>query len=68
MAPDADLVFVHLTSLDPSADPDLADSATLLEAVDLIRRMAGTRPWVINLSMGQCGVSSMTAPRWWSRA
>lgn len=56
VAPGADLVFVHLTTLQqPERDVELADSATILEAVDFVRRVAGPRPWVINLSMGQTG-------------
>jgi subtilisin family serine protease/GH25 family lysozyme M1 (1,4-beta-N-acetylmuramidase) len=54
IAPDADLVFVELTSLDQE-DSNLADAAALLEAIDFIRQVAGSRPWVVNLSMGQCG-------------
>ena len=54
IAPEADIVFVQLTTLDQS-DPDLADSATVLEAIDFIRKIAGSRPWVVNLSLGQCG-------------
>jgi subtilisin family serine protease/peptidoglycan hydrolase-like protein with peptidoglycan-binding domain len=54
IAPDADIVFVQLTTLDQS-DPDIADSATVLEAIDFIRTLAGSRPWVVNLSLGQCG-------------
>jgi subtilisin family serine protease len=54
IAPEADIVFVHLTTLNMD-DPDLADSASVLEAIDFIRRIASPRPWVINLSMGQCG-------------
>jgi hypothetical protein len=56
IAPEADLVFVHLTTLDQGDDKvELADSATLLEAIDFVRRVAGARPWVVNLSMGQTG-------------
>jgi subtilisin family serine protease len=55
MAPNADLVFVHLTAFEQAGAADLADSATLLEAVDFTQRVAGPRPWVVNLSMGQCG-------------
>lgn len=54
IAPAADIVFVQLTTLDPD-DDDLADSVAVLEAIDFIRAMAGTRPFVVNLSMGQCG-------------
>ena len=54
IAPEADIVFVQLTTLDQS-NPDLADAATVLEAIDFIRKIAGSRPWVVNLSLGQCG-------------
>jgi GH25 family lysozyme M1 (1,4-beta-N-acetylmuramidase) len=54
LAPAADIVFVQLTTLNAD-DPDLADSASVLEAIDFVRGIAGPRPWVVDLSMGQCG-------------
>lgn len=55
MAPEADLVFVHLADRDTGGRADLGDSVRVLEAVDFIRRTAGTRPWVINISVGRHG-------------
>jgi hypothetical protein len=54
VAPEADLVFVHLTA-SRGGFALLGDSVTLLEAIDFIARTAGDRPWVINLSMGNMG-------------
>lgn len=55
VAPNAELVFVHLAA--PSWGPRrIASSVCLLEAIDFIARIAGDRPWVINLSLGShCG-------------
>lgn len=51
VAPGADLVFVHLAAL--SWGPrHIGSSVGLLEAVDFIARVAGDRPWVVNLSLG----------------
>jgi len=55
VAPAADLVFVHSAPWDALGVGKLGDSVTLLEAIDFIGRMAGDRPWVINLSMGRHG-------------
>ncbi len=55
VAPQADLVFVHLADRDTGGLANLGDSVRLLEAVDFIARTAGDRPWVINLSMGRHG-------------
>jgi peptidoglycan hydrolase-like protein with peptidoglycan-binding domain/subtilisin family serine protease len=54
MAPEADCVFVNLGRQDPGGvAPPLGNSVELLEAIDFIRRMAGDRPFVINLSLGR---------------
>ncbi|MEJ7600042.1 MAG: S8 family peptidase, partial [Kofleriaceae bacterium] len=51
VAPGADIVFVHLAAM--SWGPrHVASSVYLLEAIDFIARVAGERPWVINLSLG----------------
>lgn len=55
VAPEADLVFVHLADRGTDGLANLGDSVRLLEAVDFIHRIAGDRPWVINLSMGRHG-------------
>lgn len=55
IAPEADLIFVHLTDRGTGGLANLGDSARLLEAVHFIACTAGGRPWVINLSVGRCG-------------
>ncbi|TMJ34344.1 MAG: hypothetical protein E6G89_20475, partial [Alphaproteobacteria bacterium] len=52
-APDADLIFVHLSTPRLSAAGDLGDSVRLLEALDAVNSMARGRPWVVNLSVGR---------------
>lgn len=51
IAPEADLIFVHLAAK-VGGFVSLGDSITLLEAVDFIFRTAGSRPCVINMSLG----------------
>jgi subtilisin family serine protease len=53
LAPDADLAFVHLASPNARATHDLGDSVRILEALDFVRRIAGNRAWVANLSLGR---------------
>jgi carboxypeptidase C (cathepsin A)/GH25 family lysozyme M1 (1,4-beta-N-acetylmuramidase)/subtilisin family serine protease len=55
IAPEADLVLVHNAPWDEVDTGRLGDSVTLLEGIDFIARIAGDRPWVINLSMGRHG-------------
>ena len=55
MAPEADLLFVHLAARGTGGGANLGDSVTLLEALDWIARRAGDRPWVVNLSVGRHG-------------
>ncbi|WP_259403770.1 S8 family serine peptidase [Microbispora sp. H10949] len=58
VAPDADLVFVHLAAQRSEGLVDLStmgDHVRLLEAVHLIAQTARDRPFVINLSMGRTG-------------
>jgi Subtilase family len=55
VAPEADLVFVHLADRGTSGLANLGDSVRILEAVDFIARTAGPRPWVINISVGRHG-------------
>ena len=50
IAPEADLVFVHLADRTTGGLANLGDSVRLLEAVDFISRTAGSRPCVINIS------------------
>ncbi|MGH3937957.1 MAG: S8 family peptidase [Pseudonocardiaceae bacterium] len=53
MAPEADCVFVNLGKREGTAGAPLGSSVELLEALDFIIRTAGTRPCVINLSLGR---------------
>ena len=55
VAPAADLVFVHLATGILPETSHLGDSVRILEGIDFIRRLAGTAPWVINLSLGRTG-------------
>jgi subtilisin family serine protease len=55
LAPEADLIFVHLADRDTGGLANLGDSVRLLEAVDFIARTARSQPWVINLSVGRHG-------------
>jgi carboxypeptidase C (cathepsin A)/subtilisin family serine protease len=55
VAPEADIVCVHNAPWDELNTGRLGDSVTLLEAIDFISRVAGDRPWVVNLSMGRHG-------------
>jgi subtilisin family serine protease len=48
VAPGCEFLLVHLGGRGGS----LGNSASLLEAVDWVSRTAGTRPWVLSLSMG----------------
>jgi hypothetical protein len=55
VAPQADLVFVHLADRGTRGLATLGDSVRLLEAVDFIAKTANRQPWVVNLSVGQTG-------------
>jgi len=55
IAPEAELVFVHLATWGQDRSAKLGNSVTLLEAIDFITRTAGERPCAINLSMGRTG-------------
>ena len=56
IAPDADLIFVHLADRNTGGLANFGDSVRLLEAVDFICRAAATQPCVINISAGRlCG-------------
>lgn len=57
IAPEADIVFVHLGSGDVPAQMNLGDSVKLLEAIHFIRLTAGDKPLVINASVGRHGGS-----------
>lgn len=53
MAPEADLIFVDLTTRTPEGPRPLGDSTDLIEGCDFILRLAGDRPVVINASLGR---------------
>jgi subtilisin family serine protease len=56
IAPDADLIFVHLADRNTGGLANFGDSVRLLEAVDFISRTAGQQPCAINISAGRlCG-------------
>lgn len=55
IAPEADIVFVHLANRDTGGLANLGQSSRILEAVSFIAETAGNRPWVINLSVGRHG-------------
>ena len=56
IAPDADLIFVHLADRNTGGLANFGDSVRLLEACDFISRTAGPQPCVINISAGRlCG-------------
>jgi subtilisin family serine protease len=55
IAPQADLVFVHLANKGTGGLANLGDSVRILEAVEFVARTAGQRPWVVNLSVGRHG-------------
>lgn len=55
VAPEADLVLVHLADQGTGGLANLGDSVRLLEAAHFIATVAGARPWVINSSVGRMG-------------
>jgi len=55
VAPEADLIFVHLRGEDTRPEDNLGDSVRVLEAVRYVADRAGTRPVVINMSLGRTG-------------
>jgi subtilisin family serine protease len=57
IAPGVDLVFVHLASGLLPEQGTLGESSRVLEGVDLVRRIARRRAWVINMSLGRTGGS-----------
>lgn len=55
VAPETDLIFVELANSGTAGLANFGNSARLLEGFDFIARTAGPRPWVVNLSVGNCG-------------
>ena len=62
VAPEAEIIAVHLRGDDTSPSDTLGDSARILEAVDYILRRAGELPVAINLSLGRCGGPHDSSP------
>jgi subtilisin family serine protease len=63
VAPDADLLFVHLSTPRSKPGVNLGDSVRMLEALDFVHRNAGSRPCAINLSVGRtAGSHDGTSP------
>jgi len=56
-APEADIIFVHLSSKGASRLQNLGDSVRILEALDFMGRVAGEKKLVINMSLGRMGGS-----------
>ena len=55
VTPRAEFLLVHLATRGTDGEANLGDSVTLLEGLDWIRRQAGRRPWVVNMSVGRHG-------------
>ena len=55
IAPDTDLVFVHLAARNTPLIGGLGDSVRLLEGIAFVESMAGRAPWVCNCSLGRMG-------------
>ncbi len=55
LATASDIIFVHLAAQRMGTLANFGDSVRLLEAVDFIRRRAGSTPCVINTSAGKTG-------------
>jgi subtilisin family serine protease len=53
VAPEADLLLVHLVDRNGTERSSLGSSKSLLDAVDWIARTAGSTPWALDLSMGR---------------
>jgi subtilisin family serine protease len=61
IAPDADLMAVHLADRSTGGLGNLGDSVRLLEAIDWLSRRAGSQPCVVNISAGRiCGPKDST--------
>lgn len=63
IAPEAALMFVHLSTPRLGIVGDLGDSVRMLEALDFVHRTAGDRPCVVNISVGrEAGSHDATSP------
>jgi subtilisin family serine protease len=55
VAPEAEIVFVHLSSRGTGGLATLGDSIGILEGIDFIRRVAAGRPTALSMSVGRHG-------------
>lgn len=55
IAPEADIIFVHLAARGLGGLANLGDSSRILEALNFIFRQAQDKPAVVNISMGRHG-------------
>jgi subtilisin family serine protease len=55
VAPEAEIVFVHLSSRGTGGLATLGDSLGILEGIDFVRRVAAGRPTALSLSVGRHG-------------
>jgi subtilisin family serine protease len=63
IAPEAEIIFVHLSTPRLGVSGDLGDSVRMLEALDFAHRTAADRPCVVNLSVGrEAGSHDATSP------
>jgi outer membrane protein OmpA-like peptidoglycan-associated protein/subtilisin family serine protease len=63
LAPEAALIFVHLSTPRLGIIGDLGDSVRMLEALDFVHRTAGDHPCVVNISVGrEAGSHDATSP------
>jgi subtilisin family serine protease len=63
IAPEAEIIFVHLSTPRLGVVGDLGDSVRMLEALDFAHRTAADRPCVVNLSVGrEAGSHDATSP------
>jgi subtilisin family serine protease len=63
LAPEAALIFVHLSTPRLGIVGDLGDSVRMLEALDFVHRTVGDHPCVVNISVGrEAGSHDATSP------
>ena len=57
IAPEAEIIFVHLAARGLGGLANLGNSVRILEVLDFIAREADHRPWVANINIGRHGES-----------
>jgi subtilisin family serine protease len=63
VAPEAEILFVHLSTPRAAPGANLGDSVRMLEALDFVHRAAGSLPCAVNLSVGRtAGSHDGTSP------